>query len=379
MFFNKLVNAAEELQLTPELDSQLRSGIKEPSGEENASTVLETFRNYVARLSVSFVEAGGEPRSKPNQNSVPFFLSYFWQIQNHLVWPVYYTSAVQVLQDMNLWQPSQNVGADYLAYKKLHEDLAAIFSEEFKRMCTLYDVEHVFWFKSGRLGAEMAPIESGDVAAAIATQPQPNVVPAAPQMGLPYSYVPPIVAIIPRLAANDPLLQEEAQKLGTTLERIFENNINAALTMLGYETQLLGQGKGRVPDGQAVAIDESYALVWDAKARSEAYRMGTDDRIIRQYIDLQSRNLKRSRGIRNIYYLIFSKAFADESDDLVASLKMDTHVNEVCFVEATALVELVNQRLRAPLNVGLGPDGIQRLFSSGGIITTNDVLEILAV
>jgi hypothetical protein len=56
---------------------------------------------------------------------------------------------------------------------------------------------------------------------------------------------------------------------------------------------------------------------------------------------------------------------------------METNVNEVCLVEASALVELVNQRLRAPLSVGLGPDGIQRLFSSSGIIAAANVLETL--
>jgi hypothetical protein len=134
-----------------------------------------------------------------------------------------------------------------------------------------------------------------------------------------------------------------------------------------------------VPDGQAIAHEESYALLWDAKARSEGYRMGTDDRTIREYIDRQSLSLKRSRGIRNIYYVIFSSGFVDEFEELVRSLKMNTHVNEVCFVEAVALVELLNQKLRAPLVVGLGSDGIQRLFSSSGIITSADVLELLNV
>jgi hypothetical protein len=69
----------------------------------------------------------------------------------------------------------------------------------------------------------------------------------------------------------------------------------------------------------------------------------------------------------------------DEFEELVRSLKMNTHVNEVCFVEAVALVELLNQKLRAPLVVGLGSDGIQRLFSSSGIITSADVLELLNV
>jgi hypothetical protein len=153
--------------------------------------------------------------------------------------------------------------------------------------------------------------------------------------------------------------------------------INAAFTVLGYEAQLLGQGKGRVPDGQAVAQDERYAILWDAKARADAYSMGTDDRAIRQYIETQSPSLKR-RGVRNIYYLIISSGFSDDFGDLIRSLKMETSVDEVCLVEAAALVTIVEQKLRSPLTVGLGSDGIQRLFSSSGIVSADNVLEELA-
>jgi hypothetical protein len=57
---------------------------------------------------------------------------------------------------------------------------------------------------------------------------------------------------------------------------------------------------------------------------------------------------------------------------------METNVNEVCLIEAAALVAIVDQKLRAPLTISLGSDGIQRLFSSSGIITSGDVLENLA-
>jgi hypothetical protein len=105
--------------------------------------------------------------------------------------------------------------------------------------------------------------------------------------------------------------------------------------------------------------------------------MGTDDRAIKQYIDTQTRNMKPGR-VRNIYYLIISSAFSDDFDELVRTLKMETNVNEVCLLEADALVAIVDQKLRAPLSISLGPDGIQRLFSASGIITADDVLKNLA-
>jgi hypothetical protein len=57
---------------------------------------------------------------------------------------------------------------------------------------------------------------------------------------------------------------------------------------------------------------------------NDGYTMGTDDRAIRQYIETQSRILKRGRGVRKIYYLIISSSFSDEFDDLIGALKMES-------------------------------------------------------
>ena len=75
--------------------------------------------------------------------------AYFWQIQDREVWPVYYTNAVQTMTDLNIWQPTEDIAQDYLAFKQIHEALAKLFSETSKRPFGLYDVEHVFWFKGG--------------------------------------------------------------------------------------------------------------------------------------------------------------------------------------------------------------------------------------
>ncbi|GAH58665.1 unnamed protein product, partial [marine sediment metagenome] len=141
--------------------------------------------------------------------------------------------------------------------------------------------------------------------------------------------------------------------------------------------KLLGQGQGRVPDGLAIARDESYAIIWDAKIRNNSYSMGTDDRTIREYIHTQSRDLKRRHSLRNIYYLIVSSCFSDDFDDSIRSIKMETNVNEVCLVEADALVEMVDAKLRSPLFIALGSDGIQQLFAISGVLTGDMVKEFL--
>ncbi|MFH2048994.1 MAG: restriction endonuclease FokI C-terminal domain-containing protein, partial [bacterium] len=148
-------------------------------------------------------------------------------------------------------------------------------------------------------------------------------------------------------------------------------------TILGYDTTLLGQGMGREPDGIAKAVDDNYVIIWDAKVRSTGYSMGTDDRTIREYISNKSRELKRKGSIRNIYYMIISSNFTDDYDDSIRTLKMDTDVNEVILLEIEGLVAMVDAKLRDPIITTLGPDGIQRLFSTSGILNSSVVREQL--
>jgi hypothetical protein len=178
------------------------------------------------------------------------------------------------------------------------------------------------------------------------------------------------------MARHESALIEAARASGTSLDRAFEKHIHAAFTMLGYETKLLGQGQGRQPDGLALDTDDSYAILWDAKVRAEPYAMRTDDRAIREYIHAYSRELKRRRGLRNIYYVIVSSSFADDFDDLIRSLKMDTEVREVILMEAEALVAMVDAKLRNPLLLPLGPDGLQRLFTVSGVLKPQRVQEV---
>ena len=371
MFFNMLINAADA---PDECDQELKAALAVPANDTMASSRIKTFLSYVNRVGEQWVESGNSKHGRPKPGSIPFFLSYFWQVLKKDVWPVYYTNSVNTMVDMNLWQPSGDLAADYLAFKAIHEELATLFTAESGQAFNLYDVEHVFWFIGGNpyVAAKTAgeQTEPDKVAPARTIQ-------ALPADRLPESYVPPVVAVLPRMASGDAEIAEAAKRSGTSLERAFEKYINSAFTILGYETRLLGQGKGRVPDGLALCTDESYAIVWDAKVRSNGYSMGTDDRTIREYVTTQSRELKRRRLFRNIYYAIVSSGFADDYDDAIGGIKMETDVNEVVLIEADALVAMVDAKLRAPLQVTLGPDGLQRLFAHSRVLKADAVRELL--
>jgi hypothetical protein len=370
MFFNVLFNATEDRN---ECDRQIKAAIAVPANESGASGRIKGFIGFVNQVGDRHTESGGTKQGRPNPNSVPFFLSYFWQVEERDTWPIFYTNSVKVMTDMNLWMPIGEPAADYVAYKRIHEELGRLFTREGRRHFGLYDVEHVFWFKGGNPYEDgSSPVHSGQNPSALLIREgkTQNTTLSETVVRLPESYVPPIVDILPKLARNDDAWAQAARASGTSLERAFEKSINAAFTILGYETRLLGQGRGRVPDGQALDADASYAILWDAKARGDRYSMGTDDRAVREYINTRSREL---RGLRNIYYLIVSSQFADDYDDAIRSLKMETDVNEVCLVEAEALVVMVDMKMRSPREITLGSDGLQRLFTASGVLSADDV------
>jgi hypothetical protein len=366
MFFNLLYNGRVD---DGELVAELKAAIAIPVDNDVAKSRIRNFSSYVRRIGESIEAAGGSKASRPKQSSVPFFLTYFWQLQAPERWPVYYTNSVQVLTDLNLFQPTDDIADSYIAYTALHFKLQEIFAAEAKRPFTLYDVEHVWWYlrwQKHPVNTDDAPAPADQIAASLLISEHGVTL-------LPDSYVPPIVAIIPRLAAHDPTLESAAKASGTSIARALEKNVHVALTMLGYESQLLGQGQGRVPDGLALARDHSYAILWDAKVRQNSYSMGTDDRTIRDYITTQSRELKKRHHLRNLYFAIISSSFQDDFDELIRGIKMETDISEVCLLESDVVPAMVEAKLRDPNQVSLGPDGLQRVFCRSGVITADDV------
>jgi hypothetical protein len=370
MFFNMIVNVAEDKR---ECEAEVKAGITQPTDNTVAESRIRNFASYVKRLGESWIRSGHSAHGAPKIGSIPFFLSYFWQIQQREVWPVYYTNTVKTMTDMNLWQPTGEPAVDYITFKQIHEELIDVFTKAANQPFDLYKVEHVFWFHGSNPYDETATVATEHSVLAVR---QPEA--ALDQDRLPESYVPPVISVLPRMGRNDAKLAELAQRSGTALARAFEKSINAAFTVIGYETKLLGAGQGRVPDGEAVARDERYAIIWDAKMRTDGYSVGTDDRAMREYISTRSRDLKKRGALRNIYYAVISSGFFEDYDETIRSIKMETDVNEVCLVEAAALVAMVDAKLRAPLDVTLGPDGLQRLFADGGLLTATIVQEELS-
>ena len=193
-----VVNSADDLA---ECDSELKAAIAVPANEDMAKSRIKTFASYVRRLGEQLVAAGESKHKRPKPNSIPFFLTYFWQIQDRESWPVYYTNSVNTMSDLNLWQPTDELANNYIRFKHIHELLGREFSAASGKEFGLYDVEHVFWFKGGNPYGESKPIKQPALNPEV--EPVESVGVAESLDRLPDSYVPPIVAILPRMALHE--------------------------------------------------------------------------------------------------------------------------------------------------------------------------------
>ena len=143
MFFNMMVKVAKD---EAECDREIKAAIRMPHNDRMASTQIDNLFRYGTKIAQQHTDSGGSLSGRPKLGSIPFFLSYFWQIQDRAVWPVYYTNSVNKMIDFDLWHPTGDLAADYGSYKSVQEELADAFSKGSGLTFGLYDVERVFWF-----------------------------------------------------------------------------------------------------------------------------------------------------------------------------------------------------------------------------------------
>jgi hypothetical protein len=145
MFFNLVVKTAGGQK---EGDLQLKSALVVPSDEKIASSRIDAFASYVKLIGQHHIEIGGDAVVR-SLAACHFSYPTSGRFKKGIFGPVYHTNNVNTMVDLNLWQPAEDLSDNYLTYKHIHEELARLFSSEAGRPFSLYDVEHVFWFKGG--------------------------------------------------------------------------------------------------------------------------------------------------------------------------------------------------------------------------------------
>lgn len=363
MFFNMLYSSTGE-ERQDELADLLRSLIQPPADRSEAKEKIRSLEGFVERLR----NEADDLRKAPRPGSIPYFLSYFWQVHEPDRHPIYYTSMVNALSDLAIWEPAGDLADSYAEFWNLNEEMRDALAEHTGREIHLWTVEHVFWYWQQRDEFDDDSEPTGETTQVTT---------------LPDSYIPPIVSILPDLAENTDEIQDIVDGTGHSVETLFENRLARAFRMVGFEVEEMGQGSGRNPDGIAKDHMHNYAIIYDAKSRRNGYSIGTsDERQFQDYINREVPSL-RAQGFRNIYFAVLSGEFTDNGRDAIRTLKITTDIQEVRLIEVEALLILLENRLRDP-SFGLGPGdlegpGVQDFFAESGVLTAADVREELGV
>jgi hypothetical protein len=174
------------------------------------------------------------------------------------------------------------------------------------------------------------------------------VIDVKPELSYNPRFIPPVIADLEELACGTPTVIKKCKDSGREPEHAFEIMLFLAFKMLGYDVEELGHtAKERCPDGIAMSKRDHYAIVFDAKIRTEGYSIGTDDRTIIEYIKTQSPRLVHE-GIDSIYYSIVSSWFTGDNPTRIMKIRKETNVKNVTLLRAAFLLRLVELKLRDP-------------------------------
>lgn len=178
------------------------------------------------------------------------------------------------------------------------------------------------------------------------------------------SYVPPVIASLAALAVGDPEMVAAVKALGKSEETEFERRVGIAFGMMGLEVKQLGQGTGRKADGIAKSVRGHWAIIYDAKLRRAGFRLETEDRKFREYIERHGSEL-RNEGIERFYFAVVSSSFRESDLDSARAVVRATNAKAFVFIQASSLVHWVEQHLKQV--AGYSTDELEARLDRTGI------------
>ena len=149
-----------------------------------------------------------------------------------------------------------------------------------------------------------------------------------------HKFLPPIIGNLIDLSFNEEKFRE------------FEQQVNLAFQLLGFEVTEYGQGTGRNPDGLAKDQKNRYAIIIDSKARRNGYKIGTDDRTFIEYIKAYKEVLTKS-GFPTVYLLVVSSQFESTTDKAIKNIKIETNVS-ASLISSRSLLKILASKIENP-------------------------------
>lgn len=337
MFFNQLVkNSDTKIE---ELTDLVKKCISVPKNIEDALEKIDELENYCSAI---FLKAK-DKRKAPNPGSVGYFLSYFWQIQDCENWPILYTSLINSFTELGIWETKPTQKDTYLFFYQLNEEIKKILSQHSKNQVTNWEAEHAFWnFKGNPNKIEKPKTEFKQSETKINEIEDESVLILNVSFDL-SDYLIPKVAKLTELGS-------QTDKSSASKGSEYEKLVSEIFKQLDFEVETLGQGSGRNPDAILRFREENTAFIVDAKAYSNGYSLGIDDRAIKEYINYYCPKLQKE-GYKKIGFIIVSNSFKSNFDNFINEITWNTDIKRFILLSSEALLYLLAYKTKDRLSL----------------------------
>lgn len=355
MFFNQLVKNSDNN--ISQLTDLLKKSISEPKDIDNALTKIGLLEKFCLNL----FNKAKDKRKVPNPGSVGYFLSYFWQIHNNEHWPIIYTSLTKAFKELEIWEDKTGQEEIYKYFYKLNNEIKALLEKHTNKTITNWDAEHAFWNFNGNPNKKTVKKKIVNNKPEEETKETTISIKATFDL---FDYLIPKVSKLIELGGD---VNKSASAKGSAFEKL----VGEIFKQLDFDVTILGQGKGRNPDAIIKFREENTAFVVDAKAYSEGYSLGVDDRAIKEYINHYCPKLQKE-GYKKIGFIIVSNSFKSNLDSFINEITWNTDIKRFILLTSEALLYLLAYKTKDKQNL---TTLIESLIGFGNPVTAQNIIE----
>ena len=359
MFFNQLVknNEANIEALT----SLLKQSINIPKTLEEALSKIDTLEKHCLVI----YNKAKDKRKVPNPGSVPYYLSYFWQIQDEQKWPILYTSLINAYVELEIWKETTNQVDTYKYFYDLNDEIKEILKNHSGRAINNWDAEHAFWNFKGNPNKPNSKTPKKEEFKIISRKEieEEKIITVNASFDLSDYLIPKVAKLIE--------LGSEIDKSSSSKGSAYEKLVSEIFKQLDFDVEVLGQGSGRNPDAIIRHREENTAFLVDAKAYTNGYSLGIDDRAIKEYINHYCPKLQKE-GYKKIGFIIVSNSFKSNFDSFINEITWNTDIKRFILLSSEALLYLLAYKTKdriPPATI------IDALVSLGNPIESKNIIE----
>ncbi|UKY85838.1 restriction endonuclease FokI C-terminal domain-containing protein [Elizabethkingia anophelis] len=357
MFFNQLVKVNESNILF--LTNLLKSCIEHPKNLEDALAKISKLEKFCTEI----YSKAKDKRKVPNPGSVSYFLSYFWQVQDADKWPILYTSLINAFIELDIWQENDTQAKAYEYFFNLNEEIKKILSGYTGTNKSNWEAEHAFWNFKGNPNKTILERPKKETKTAVIEIEEEKSITVTASFELSDYLIPKVSKLIE--------LGAETEKPSSSKGSAYEKLVAEIFKQLDFEVEILGQGSGRNPDAILRHREENTSFLVDAKAYSNGYSLGIDDRAIKEYINHYCPKLQKE-GYKKIGFIIVSNSFKSNFDSFINEITWNTDIKRFILLSSEALLYLLAYKTKDRIQPSTI---IETLVSLGNPIEANNIIQ----